>query len=271
MDARQRSTTQASDQPQRADVEAQTMRQGELQRQNAALRQTHLQGPEPQALLGRLASALSHEIRNPLNAIFLHMDLLEEALQHLPSAHHVQMVESLAEIRTEVSRLHDMMQDYLTLARLADLQHQPEELGTLVEDLGMEMQESLEARGLTLCLEGLERLGHVALHRATLQRALYNLVQQAVDAMPQGGTLTIRGWQEGPKVHLEVCDSGQGIPEEELPLVFEPLHATSAEGTGLELYVARAIVVAHGGTLMVQSTRGQGTIFTMTLPRTGGA
>ena len=271
MDARQRSTTRASGQPQRADGEPQTMRQGELELQNEALRQTQLQGPEHQALLGRLASALSHEIRSPLNAIFLHTDLLEEDLQQLPPEQRVQMVESLTEIKTEVARLHDMMQDYLTLARLADLQHQPEELGTVVEDLGMEMQESIEARGLTLCLEGLERLGHVALHRTTLHRALYNLVQQAVAAMPQGGTLTIRGRQEGPKVHLEVCDSGQGIPEDALPLVFEPLHATSPEGTGLELYVAHAIVVAHGGTLTVQSTRGQGTTFTMTLPRAGGA
>jgi len=283
MDARQHSTIRASGQPQWSDIEPLSLeevqhvvaalhrRQGELERQNEALHQIQRQDTERQALLGRLASALSHDIRNPLNAIFLHTDLLAEDLQQLPPDHRVQMLESLAEIKTEVARLHDMMQDYLTLARLADLQPQPEELGTLVEDLGLEMQESLEARGLTLCLEGLEHLGHVALHRTTLHRALYNLVHQAMDAMPQGGALTIRGRQEGPKVHLEVCDSGPGIPEEELPWVFDLLHAIHPEGTGLGLYVAHAIVVAHGGTLTVQSTRDHGTTFTMILPCTGGA
>ncbi len=283
MDARQHSTIRASGQPQWSDIEPLSLeevqhvvaalhrRQGELERQNEALHQIQRQDTERQALLGCLASALSHDIRNPLNAIFLHTDLLAEDLQQLPPDHRVQMLESLAEIKTEVARLHDMMQDYLTLARLADLQPQPEELGTLVEDWALEMQESLEARGLTLYLEGLEHLGHVILHRTTLHRALYNLVHQAMDAMPQGGALTIRGRQEGPKVHLEVCDSGQGIPEEELPWVFDPLHAIHPEGTGLGLYVAHAIVVAHGGTLTVQSTRGHGTTFTMILPCAGGA
>jgi len=229
-----------------------------------------MQGPVPQALLGRLASTLAHEIRNPCNAVFLHTDLLVEDLQQLPPEHHVQMVESLTEIKAEVARLHDMMQDYLTLARLADLQHQPEELGMLVEDVGLEMHEPLAARGLTLRLEGLEHLGHVALHRTTLRRALSTLVRQAVGAMPAGGTLTIRGRQEGPKVLLEICGSGPGIPEEELPVVFEPWHALHAEDPGLELYAAHAIVVAHGGTLTVQSPRGHGTTFTMILPRAGG-
>ena len=224
-----------------------------------------------QSLLGHLAGALSHEIRSPVNAIRLHTDLLEEDLQQLPPEQRTQMAESLAEIKSEVVHLHDMMQDYLTLARLADLQYQPEALGAVVQALGLELQESLEARGLTLGLEDLECLGHVALHRTTLHRALYNLVHQAADAMPPGGILTLRGRQEGSKVHLEVCDTGPGIPEEELPGVFEPWQATRSEGTGLALYVAHAIVVAHGGTLTVQSSRGQGTTFTMTLPSAEGA
>ena len=174
MDARQRSTTRASGPPQQADAEIQTMpqemaqlsldeaqhvvaalhrRQGDLERQNDVLRQTQRQDAERQALLGRLAGTLSHDLRNPLNAICLQTDLLEEDLQQLPPEQRVQMVESLAEIKTEVARLHDMMQDYLTLARLADLQHQPEELGTVVEDLGMEMQESIEARGRSVFRE----------------------------------------------------------------------------------------------------------------------
>jgi PAS domain S-box-containing protein len=223
-------------------------------------------GAEQQALLGRLAGALSHEIRNPCNSVFLHTDLLTEELQQLPPASCVQMAESLAEIKSEVTRLHDMMQDYLILARLADLQKQSEELGPLVEGVSMEMDEPCAARGITLRLEGLDGLGAVVIHKTTLRHALFTLIHQAMGAMPASGTLTLRGRQEGHTVHLEVSTSGPGFPEEELSRVFEPWHTLQPEGPGLGLYVARAIVVAHGGTLTVQRPPGHGTSFTMTLP-----
>jgi len=181
------------------------------------------------------------------------------------------MAESLAEIKSEVTRLHDMMQDYLTLARLADLQKQPEALGPLIEGLSMEMYEPCAARGITLRLEGLEGLGAVVINKATLRHALCTLIPQAMGVMPAGGTLTLRGRQEGPTAHLEVSTTGPGLPEEELSRVFEPWHTLHPEGPGLGLYVARAIVVAHGGTLTVQSPPGHGTSFTMTLPCAEGA
>jgi len=229
-----------------------------------------IQGAEHQALLGRLAGTLSHEIRNPCNSIFLYIDLLEEELQQLPAASRVQMVESLAEIKSEVTRLHDMMQDYLTLVRLADLQKQPEALGPLVEGLSMEMYEPCAARGITLRLEGLEGLGSVDIHKTTLRHALFTLIHQALAAMPAGGILTLRGRQEGPTAHLQVSTTGPGLPDEELSRVFEPWHALHPEGPGLGLYVARAIVVAHGGTLTAQNPPGHGTSFTVTLPGAEG-
>jgi len=226
---------------------------------------------ETVAMLGRLAGALSHEIRNPCNSVLLHTDLLAEELQQLPPASCVQMAESLVEIKSEVTRLHDMMQDYLTLARLADIQKQSEELGPLVEGVSMEMDEPCAARGIILRLEGLDGLGAVVIHKTTLRHALCTLIHQAIGAMPAGGTLTLRGRQEGPTAYLEVSTSGPGFSEEELSRVFEPWHTIHPEGTGLGLYVARAIVVAHGGTLTVQRSPGHGTSFTMTLPWAEGA
>jgi len=288
MDASQHSTTSASSVPQRAEVEPQPMPQemaylsseegqqaisaphapqDDLERRSEALLQT--QGTLE--ALGRLAGTLSHEIRNPCNSIFLHTDLLAEELEQLSPASSVQMVESLAEIKSEVTRLHDMMQDYLTLARLADLRTQPEELGPLVEGLSMEMDELCTARGIIPHLEGLEGLGAVAIHKVTLRHALFTLISQAMGAMPMGGILTLRGWQEGPTVHLEVSTSGPGLPEEELARVFEPWHTLHPEGPGLGLYVAHAIVVTHGGTLTVQNPPGRGMSFIMTLPRVQGA
>ncbi len=265
MDAKQHSTTLVSGtQPARTEERYQESSQKRYMVESEAPAMP--QGAAPQVTLGRLADTLAHDLCNPFNAIFLHADLLEEDLQQLPPHTNGQMLSSLAEIKAEVTRVYAIVQDYLTLARLDELTYQPEILETTVEICGMELQEFFEARRLTLHCEGLERLGHVAMHRTTLQRALSHLLRQAAHATPEGGRLTVRGRQEGPRACLDVCDAGQGIPEAALPVIFEPWGLTPAEGTGLELYVARAIAMAHGGDLTVQSTSGQGTTFTMVLP-----
>jgi signal transduction histidine kinase len=215
-------------------------------------------------MLGRLAGSLSHEIRNPLNAAFLHVDVLEEELQQL-TPDRSQMAESLTEIRMEITRLNDLVQDYLSLARLSDLRRAPTELGLMVETLAQEMQEQLDARGIALHREGLGNLGQVPLQHV-FRRVLLNLVQNAVDAMPQGGTLTIRGQREETQVRLEISDTGSGIPLDQFPLLFTPFHTTKSEGTGLGLYVVQQVVAAHEGEVAVTSETGQGTTFTITLP-----
>src|SRR5207253_1653267 len=100
---------------------------------------------------------------------------------------------------------------------------------------------------VTLRLEGLERLGTVSLHESTLQRALLNLVQNALDAMPERGTLTVAGRSTASHVQLRVQDTGSGIPAHQLAQIFEPLYTTKPGGTGLGLYIVQQIVAAHGG------------------------
>jgi signal transduction histidine kinase len=95
---------------------------------------------------------------------------------------------------------------------------------------------------------------------------LLNLVQNAMDAMPQGGTLTLRGRQQAATVYLDVCDTGIGIPPERIAQIFEPLHTTKPGGTGLGLYIVKEIIAAHGGQVAVQSTVNYGATFTIALP-----
>jgi signal transduction histidine kinase len=130
-----------------------------------------------------------------------------------------------------------------------------------------EWQPLAAPHGVRLGLEGMEHLGTVTLHASTLRRAVLNLVQNAIDAMPQGGLLTLRGQGTATQVQLQVRDTGSGIPAEQLPHIFEPLYTTKQEGTGLGLYIMQEIVAAHGGKVMVESVVGQGTTFTLTLPR----
>ena len=228
--------------------------------------QESLRRDEHLHMLGRLAGSLSHEIRNPLNAIFLHVDILEEELQQPSPGHRALIAESLAEIKAEISRLDELVQDYLSLARLSDLRRDPVDLGALVETFVTEMHEHFEARRITSHLEGLDDLGLLSVHRNAFRRVLLNLIQNAMDAMPQGGTLTIRGARTTSEIHLEIQDTGSGIPVEQLPLLFTPFHTTKPEGTGLGLYVVQQIVEAHEGKVAVMSQLGQGATFTILLP-----
>jgi signal transduction histidine kinase len=256
----------------------QTQLEQQVQEQTAALRREMAERQRLEreahrvqhfALLGRLAAGVSHDLRNPLGAIFLHVDLLEEELRQPSVASATEVAYALAEIKTQLARVDALIQDYLALVRVAAIQQAPEDLRHLVTQLAQEMAPALAAHGITLQLEALEQLGMVALHAHTLQRALLNLVQNAMEAMPHGGTLTLRGRRQGATVSLDVRDTGMGIPPEQTTQIFEPLHTTKPGGTGLGLYIVQEVVAAHGGHVAVQSVVGQGSTFTITLPLLG--
>jgi PAS domain S-box-containing protein len=220
------------------------------------------------ALLGRLAAGVSHEIRNPLGVIFLHVDVLEEELQQASPESPRQIAQSLGEIKTHLARLDDLVQDYLSLVRVSTIQLEAQDLAAAMQTWSAEFQRLAAAHGVTLLSQGLETLGLTPFHASTLRRALLNLVQNALDAMPEGGTLTLTGQATATQVQLQVCDTGSGIAAARLQQVFEPLYTTKPGGTGLGLYIVQEIVAAHAGQLTVDSKEGQGTTFTIALPRT---
>ena len=177
----------------------------------------------------------------------------------------------MTEIKTNLARLDDLLQDYLSLVRVGAIQLVPTDMGVFVTQFAQEMTPALAAHGITLQPVGLAQLGQVALHQNTFRRVLLNLVHNAIDAMPQGGTLTLQGRQQAATVQLDVRDTGSGIAPEHLAQIFEPLHTTKPGGTGLGLYIVQEVVAAHGGQVAVQSTVGVGTTFTLTLPMAGAA
>jgi PAS domain S-box-containing protein len=220
------------------------------------------------AFLGKLAAGLSHELRNPLGAVFLHVDLLEEELRQPAVDSPEQVTESFREIKTQLARLDDLVQNYLSLVRVSTIQRELTDISTMLTTVPQELTDRLTAHGITLRYDGVDRLGLVPLHSNTFRRAVLNLLQNAMEAMPQGGAITLRGQRRDSQVLLEVQDTGDGIPAEHIPRLFEPLYTTKPGGTGLGLYIVQEIVAAHGGQVAVHSTRGRGTTFTITLPIT---
>lgn len=228
--------------------------------QNCLLRSERLR------LLGRLAGFVSHDICNPLNALFLHTDILEGEISHLHGHNREQLLHSLTMVREAGARLDTLVQDYLSLARLTDIPRESEELGVFLESFGWDLQEQLATHNIALRLEGLGDLGRVALHAPTFRRALLHVLQYIMDALSPGQTLTLRGRRVNSQLHFDISHTGRQIPQEELDLLFDPLDTTKPEERGLGLYLAREIMVAHQGELTVSSAPGMGTTFTVTLP-----
>jgi len=218
------------------------------------------------ATLGRLAAGLTHEIRNPLGILFLHIDLLEEEFR-TPSAESPRLIpDTFGEIRRALARLDALVQDYLSLVRVGTIEPSVQDLGAAVQEWAQEMHGLATQQGVLLQLDGHETVGELGFHASTLRRAVLNVVQNALEAMPQGGTLTLECARTTTAVQLRVRDSGVGIPAALLERIFEPLYTTKPGGTGLGLYIVREILVAHGGGVMVESMEGLGATFTFTLP-----
>jgi signal transduction histidine kinase len=222
-------------------------------------------------MLSRLAGALAHEFRNPLTTIFLHADILEDALRRLEDSQGPQLLHFLRVMREEVGRIDDLIQQYFWLARLPDLERQPADLGAYIDAFALEMQAFVAARGITLEVEGTHGLGQMPLHHQTFRRLLLHLVHNAVEAMPHGGMLRLRGQYLGQYLGLEVHDTGCGMSATQLRGLFQPLQTTKAGKLGMGLYVAHEIVTAHNGAIEVCSTPGVGTTVRLTFPACPGS
>jgi PAS domain S-box-containing protein len=217
-------------------------------------------------LMGRLAGSVSHEIRNPMNAIFLHTDLVEEEVRQPTPGDPTQVMQSLATIKAEVTRLHALIQDFLFLARLSDLQRVPVDLQALVEDLVYEMHPQCVVRGVTLTQSGLADLGEVALHQALFRRALLNIFQLLIEAMPQSTTLILGGARADCHVQLQIHDPERVIPSEVWAELQMSLQAETMDAADLRRYVAQEIITAHGGKITVSHAPQAGMQCTITLP-----
>jgi signal transduction histidine kinase len=228
--------------------------------------ENRLQDCERLTILAQLAEFVSHAVHNPLTAIFLHADILEEELRRPQAENSQQSLDSLGLIREEVTRVRDLVEQYLLLIRLSTLPRQSEDLGIFLESFVFERRERLAASGLALRFEGSHDLGPVALHPKAFERALVNALEHAVEAMPDGGSITLRARHTGSGIQLAISHTGKSLLPEQLAELMSATQCSKPGRMGLGLYLAKEIIIAHGGTFEVTSQPDMGTTFTATLP-----
>jgi len=237
--------------------------QEELQRQREALYQT-----EKLAAIGTLSAGLTHEINNPLGIITARIDVMMEEAEayRLPE----DLREDLAVLRRNAQRVARIAQGLLSFARQTPGERAVLDLNQVVEETFLLVEKQASKEGITVVRELAADLLPVLGNSNHLQQVLLNLINNAREAMPHGGTITVATECLPGAVRCRVSDTGPGIPLEHLPKLFEPFFTTKPGGTGLGLSVTYGIVKDHEGVMEVQSEVGKGSHFTVTLPALPG-
>ena len=219
------------------------------------------------AAIGASASKLVHEIGNPLNGMYLTVQLLERRLAKSAETLDQDAKSKILNLKNEITRLNSLIGEFRAASRREKYIFRSTSLDGLVRQIIEMENENYRALGIQVQLHFPADFPLVHADPDRLKQALLNLFKNAVEAMPHGGILTLRGLYLRERVGLEIIDSGDGIPQG--IDIFAPFTTTKAKGTGLGMMTVRQIVLAHEGTISYTTETGKGTTFTVTLPLCG--
>jgi PAS domain S-box-containing protein len=220
-----------------------------------------LRAVEQLAVVGELTGGLAHELRNPLNAAMLELTSLARRFRR---AEGVDDLASVEVARRELGRIDRLLADFLWFARPLSATTQPGQLSSPAEAVARMVSAEVAARGITLSIDLDPAARPVAFDEDCIRQAIFNMVRNAIDALPGGGRIALRVLAAEETTELDVEDNGPGIAGDPAK-VFAPFYSTRPWGTGLGLTIARRIATDHGGEVRVQSAPGR-TVFTLALP-----
>ena len=230
-----------------------------------------------------LAASVAHEIGNPLNALHIHLQLMEREVKRLrgdewpggrkmgargvPPAEVSRKLENYLDVcKGEIARLDYIITQLLGAIRPAPAQLKIASLNDVVERTAALLKPELENRGIGVKIKLARQLTETPIDASQMQQVLVNLIKNASQAMTTGGTLTLQTGEGEDGVWVSVADTGFGIPREQISHIFEPFYTTKKRGTGLGLMIVQRIVRLHGGRIEVDSRVGSGTVFRIWLP-----
>jgi signal transduction histidine kinase len=234
----------------------------ELQRQRTQLERTHRL-----EAWAEMARQVAHDIKNPLTPIQLSAEHLRRVHRDRGEPLGAVLEGCTSTILSQVRLLRQIAGEFSSFATTPAPRPVPTDVRALVEEVLHAYATGLEGRvAVSLTVE--PALPPVAVDRTLIGRAITNVIENALHAMPNGGRLDVRAGLQGDSVAIDIADTGVGMDEEALSMIFEPYFSTKAIGTGLGLTIARRNVELHGGTVTISSRKGVGTTVRLTLPRT---
>jgi len=216
---------------------------------------------EKLAYTGRIAASIAHEIRNPLTNVSMSVQQLKKGNKiKQDSFKHIEIVER------NIERINFLITELLNSAR-------PVKLNLKACNIHKFLKEVLESHKTKIDLQRLKVIKNfspqapiLTIDQEQMQRAFTNLINNAIEAMPRGGTLTILTELNGNYFLVKIKDTGKGIPEKDIIRIFDPFFSTKTQGVGLGLTICYGIIVSHGGTIEVESKYKKGSLFTVSLP-----
>lgn len=238
-----------------------TRKEAEIQRLKAEEARLQLQHADRLTAVGKMAASIAHEINNPLQVIYGNLLLLAEAYND--TAHTPALSSTIEHIQRIIKLVASMREMY----QFNVVEPQPLDLSEIVEKVLFLTRKSLEKQGVKLVLALAADLPTLHASPTQMQQVILNLILNAQDAMPDGGTLTLKTRATDAHLLLEISDTGQGITPEQLRHIFDPFFTTRADGSGLGLTICQQIVQHYDGHLSISSATGQGTSVRVQFPR----
>lgn len=241
------------------------LRETEHRLQELQLQHTEL---ERAAVAGEMAAVVAHEVRTPLNALAINLQMVERLLRRDKLSRRKRVESLIATMHQEVERINALVEDYLRIVRRPGRPTESVSVENVVDEAVSFIELQASKASVELVRHSADPLPEITTAPAKLRQCLLNLLLNALQAMPDGGRVDVTTTSVDNGVEVVVADDGPGIPEDQLEKIFRPFHTTKANGTGLGLAITDRIVRKLGGKLSVKSSEGSGARFTIWLPTT---